>query len=490
MINLSEERILDFLDGRLAMPDEEELLHTLAVSPERRQVMREHMKLRELTSSIARQGRFNVPEQVTTQLFSRLEEAGFTPPVTPDSMLARAPEAMSMRYAGAAALGAGTVATAVSSGWRFGAILLLAASVMSFVLGAGAYYVFGSTLGLKTHSQEVAELQRSLQHHATPGLASQFAVSQNNADVVSPAGNASTGMVMRTTSAASTNKISSDASIASLFPFGPMETPKNMGNSQDNSSSMADNSAASQDNSVPITYTAPKQSPYTLTTDQMRFVNGPAPIWPSVIPAPFADERGTISVRYGTGQSVSIGQSQGSTNSPMSSLNEFRFGMTMWNYVLFRASIGQMSSYERVAQLSTSGSTKGQIITAEGSSPNSTTMIGLEAGVTLDPIGIPVDALVGFMYSGGAQYYPQIDGGGPEYSPFCGRASLMAHFEPWKMLEISAGLEGLVYTHYLSGSITQQERFFSLSPSAVSSQALRSETCGLVGPALEFGWHF
>jgi anti-sigma factor RsiW len=486
MINLSEERILDFLDGRLATPDEEELLHTLAVSPERRQVMREHMKLRELTNSIARQGRFNVPEQVTTQLFSRLEEAGFTPPVTPESLLARAPEAMSMRYAGAAALGAGTVATAVSSGWRFGAISLLAASVMSFVLGAGAYYVFGSTLGLKTHSQEVASMRRSLQHHATPGLASQFAVSQNNADVVSPAGNASTGMVMRTAGAASTNKISSGASIASLFPIGPMEPVMNMGISQDNSSapSLADNSAASKDNTAPITYTAPKQSPYTLTTNQMRFVNGPAPIWPSVIPSPFADERGTISVRYGTGQALS------STNSPMSSLNEFRFGMTMWNYVLFRASIGQMSSYERTAQLSTAGSTKGQIITSEGSSPNSTTMIGLEAGVTLEPLGIPIDALVGFMYSGGSQYYPQVDGGGPEYSPFCGRASLMAHFEPWKMLEISAGLEGLVYTHYLSGSIAQQERFFSLSPSAVSSQALRSETCGLVGPALEFGWHF
>src|ERR1019366_10474604 len=103
MINLSEDRILDFLDGRLATPDEEELLHTLAVSPERRQVMREHMKLRELTSTIAREDRFAVPERVTSQLLNKLEEAGFTPPITPESILA-GPQAMSMRYAGAAAL--------------------------------------------------------------------------------------------------------------------------------------------------------------------------------------------------------------------------------------------------------------------------------------------------------------------------------------------------------------------------------------------------
>ena len=49
---MSEEHILDFLDGRLSGSAEEELLHTLAVSPERRQMLRDHLRLRELTSNL------------------------------------------------------------------------------------------------------------------------------------------------------------------------------------------------------------------------------------------------------------------------------------------------------------------------------------------------------------------------------------------------------------------------------------------------------
>ncbi len=473
MINLSEERILDFLDGRLATPDEEELLHTLAVSPERRQVMREHMKLRELTSTIARQDRFAVPEHVTSQLFNRLEEAGFTPPVTPESLLVRAPEVASMRYAGAAALGAGTVATGLSSGWRFGAISLLAASVMSFVLGAGAYYVFGSTLGLRTHSQELAALEHSMQHRVSPGLASQYAVSQKISAAAPAAGNASSTIAKH--SAAHT------FAVASIFPIVPMQ---HSGVSDNGNSILAGGNSnvayvSKDENTTPIGYTAPKQPSYTLALDEMHLLNGPAPILPDVIPTPLANERGTISVRYGAGEALSLGQSPGSTNAPMSSLNEFRFGMTMWNYVIWRASIGQMSSYERDAQVATSGVSKGEIITPESASPTSLTMIGLETGITLDPLGVPIDALVGFMTSG-------IGAG----SIFCERASLMAHFEPWQMLEISAGFEGVLYNHNLGGAIAQQEHFYSVSPSAVSSSALKSETSGLVGPAIELGWHF
>ncbi len=490
MINLSEERILDFLDGRLATPDEEELLHTLAVSPERRQVMREHMKLRELTSTIARQGRFTVPEDVTSQLFSRLEEAGFTPPATPESVLLRAPQAASMRYAGAAALGAGTVASAVSSGWRFGAISLLAASVMSFVLGAGAFYVFGSTLGLKTHSQEMAALQHSLQHHVTPGLASEFALAQNNANVPpQAAGNASDNITKRaggnqsgTHGLSSVGMLSASAS----QPIGPIAEIKPMNDDANGTPEIGRNipattehvsdDVASNESSLPLTYTSPRLQSYTLASGEARLLNGPAPILPSVIPTPFADERGTISVRGGVGEAPS------STSSNMSSLLEYRFGMTMWNYVMFRASMGRMASYERQAQVLPAGISKGAITTPESNTPTYTTMIGLETGVTLDPIGVPIDALVGFMV-------PGIGVGTSDYSTFYGRASLMAHFEPWQMLEVSAGFEGVWYTHYLSPAINRLESAYSL-PASASPKGGTSETCGLIGPALEFGWHF
>src|SRR5579883_1491366 len=169
MINLSEDRILDFLDGRLATPEEEELLHTLAVSPERRQVMREHMKLREVTQTLSREERFSVPPHVTEELFSKLEEIGYSAPAVTDAILAHTPEMASVA-------GASAVATGFSAGWRIGATTLGTAAVMSFLLGVGAYYVFGSSLGLRTRSQQLAAKHHAVTRHiaSQPVTAQQF----------------------------------------------------------------------------------------------------------------------------------------------------------------------------------------------------------------------------------------------------------------------------------------------------------------------------
>src|SRR5665213_4447454 len=169
-MNIGEDRILDFLDGRLATPDEEELLHTLAVSPERRQVLREHMKMRQLTSTLAQQEQFNVPERLTNQLYARLEEMGYSAPSGTEAILTRAPEFVSSRIAdgvGAVAVGA---AAGIGSAWRFGAISLVTVALMSFILGAGVYYVFGSELGLRTRSQELA-----VRHNVAPHFARHLA---------------------------------------------------------------------------------------------------------------------------------------------------------------------------------------------------------------------------------------------------------------------------------------------------------------------------
>src|SRR5487761_1514537 len=161
-MNIGEDRILDFLDGRLATPDEEELLHTLAVSPERRQVLREHLKVRQLTSTLAQQEQFNVPERLTNQLFARLEDMGYSAPSGTEAILTRAPEFVSSRIADgigatsmasivgdASIMGDAGTATVLGAGWRFGAVSLVTVALMSFILGAGAYYVFGSALGLR-----------------------------------------------------------------------------------------------------------------------------------------------------------------------------------------------------------------------------------------------------------------------------------------------------------------------------------------------------
>ncbi|HET6402859.1 MAG TPA: hypothetical protein VFH95_15860 [Candidatus Kapabacteria bacterium] len=469
-MNIGEDKILDFLDGRLATPDEEELLHTLAVSPERRQVLREHMKVRQLTSTLAQQEQFNVPERLTNQLFARLEDMGYSAPSGTEAILTRAPEFVSSRIAdgiGAASMAsivgdAGT-ATVLGAGWRFGAVSLVTVALMSFILGAGAYYVFGSSLGLRTRSEEIAVRHPSVPHlvrHSAPAMQYDLAEAAPVAKNVSQ------------------TAANAEVSVESIVPTGQIGPIGRIGESDVKQAAdipKIAQPAPSQSDIAAITYTAPREPVYAIAANVPRYLPNASAIWPEVIPSPLAQDRGTISVRYG------IGPAPSGTSEAMSWLNEFRLGWTM-GYFVGGASMGQLSSIERSVQ-SAGNDTKGFIIsTPEAAYPVRTTLIGLDAGLTLDPLGIPVQAMVGFMYSGA--------GDTAEYSSMYYRASLMVHFEPWRELSVSGGIEGLWYTHYLTGSIANQRTFYYHYKSSLSKDAVTQETCGLVGPTLQIGWHF
>ena len=463
-MNIGEDRIRDFLDGRLATPDEEELLHTLAVSPERRQVLREHLKLRQLTTSLARKEQFSVPEHLTNQLFDRLTEMGYSAPVGTDDILTRAPEFVSSRIAdgvGAAAAGAGL---GLSGGWRFGAISIVTASLISFILGVGAYYVFGSALGLRTHSEEIAASHQMMKRHAPMAIVPRMQYDVAEACIPS---------VLSVKSALPSLAHARAAMVGPLRPLAILgRTPDDLPavpaapNIENRSASMA------------IGYTAPRDPMAGVTIAPLKYLPNGDPLWPDVIPSPFMEDRGTISVRFG------LGPSPDGTSSRMSMLSEFRLGWTM-GYFVGGASMGQLNSIERAAQAvqkNKSDMSQGYLInTPESSYPVSTTLIGLDAGLTLDPLGVPVNAMVGFLYSGG---------GNSEYSPLYYRASLMVHFEPWHQLSVAGGIEGMWYSHDLTQSINDQKAFYSHYPTHVSSNAVTQEECGLVGPTLQIGWHF
>src|ERR1041385_6696915 len=80
---MTEERILDFLDGNLSAHEEEELLHRLAVSPERRNLLKQHLQMRELTFTLARRQYVPVPKVVTASLFTTLAANGYAGPQVP-----------------------------------------------------------------------------------------------------------------------------------------------------------------------------------------------------------------------------------------------------------------------------------------------------------------------------------------------------------------------------------------------------------------------
>ncbi len=462
-MNIGEDRILDFLDGRLATPDEEELLHTLAVSPERREVLRAHINLRQMTSSLAREEQFNVPDRLTSRLFDQLSEMGYSAPVDAGDILTRAPEFVSSRIADGVAEGIGAATAGgvagFSSGWRFGAISLLTASLVSFILGAGAYYVFGSALGLRTHPEEIAATRVISRHLAMPVAPAQ----QYDMAMASVAHVASPLAVHRATEASLAEPI---GLIGPVAPLGQVQQ-----NTVGNQPGVALMPA--------ISFTAPRDPATAVSAEAPKNIPSAEPVWPDAIPPPIAEDRGTISVRFG------LGPAPEATNAPVTTLSEFRFGWKM-GYFIGAASMGQLNSIERSAQATPkypADPSKGMIIsTPENSTPVSTTLIGLDAGITLDPLGVPVDALVGFMYSG--------IGSSSGYSTFYDRASLMVHFEPWRELTVSGGIEGMWYSHDLAQSISHQQAFYKHYATSLAAGAVTKETCGLVGPTLEFGWHF
>src|SRR5437660_1285826 len=65
----TEEKILDYMDGTLSESESGELLHSLSVSPEKRVVLEQHIRLRELTSLA--QKPFAVPQALESEMAER-----------------------------------------------------------------------------------------------------------------------------------------------------------------------------------------------------------------------------------------------------------------------------------------------------------------------------------------------------------------------------------------------------------------------------------
>src|SRR5260221_4727066 len=126
---MTEERILDFLDGNLSAHQEEELLHRLAVSPERRDLLKQHLQMRELTSSLARRQYVPVPKTVTASLFTTLAANGYAGPKMPATNSENLVASLEKNLDRAAQ----TVTTKIPSLFRRSSII--AASIFSFIAG-------------------------------------------------------------------------------------------------------------------------------------------------------------------------------------------------------------------------------------------------------------------------------------------------------------------------------------------------------------------
>jgi hypothetical protein len=444
---MSEDRILDFLDGRLSGSAEEELLHTLAVSPERRQMLRDHLRLRELTSNLSRQERFAVPEHVSQQLFTKLTALGFAAPPTTAAILTHAKDYVKRDKP------TERRKTAIWTGRRM-AGSLATVSIISFLLGVSAFYVFGERLGIHTLStQRSASIVSPDPVH---GLTSHKQFASAMVDLAQPAA-----------PMAAVRSVVHDAPIfgASLFASRDMSAGLDLGTSDAGLMPQASKPIERQ-----IMYTAPMQTddedlltPSSITSQYIfnsRMHRDPFESFP------FLSEKGTISFRFGTGRPIR------NTTREWSSLSELKFTWALGKFMTARASLGQLMTYEREAQ----GPPNVPVISTVPTQ-KIIPVAGVEVGVALDELGVPVELSAGAMTDGAVRFYP--------------RAALLAHYDLLPSLSLGVGIEGLAYKHDISASVNDKKNTFKdLKPIVDPGSLTTKETAGFVGLAFELGWHF
>ncbi len=453
-----EERILDFLDGRLGHSDEEELLHTLAISPERRGMLKEHMRLRELSQGLSRSSELTVPCPTTAGLFAHLSEQGFTGPV---------PMPLSMPIAPILP----TLPTAIpaTTGLRY--MYVTAGVIVAFLAGL-------SVSLLNSRSNAPTRFV-----HDTTVVGSLPKLSEAQSPTTS--GDAPIGSTLVGTPAPSQRTRSTNSGFAS----------QNVAQSASNHSG---SSIASHQNSK-----SPKQIVASETTKQIsknEFANDLAAVnpitevslesaWiardPSVFGSNIEKQRVPIMMHDGDAAvpsrlpfSLSARTGAGPVpNGPftyVNSLSEAKFAWQPLSWLVAKASLGMLSAYETMA--SDQGFDPNSGVRSIGTQSIKTFIpIGsLELGVLVPVFGQPIELAGGAGTDASGVIYP--------------RASIFTSISLTHSLSMNLGIEAMTFTHDITSSFIQTKQSFAGTNLAVSDHAT-SERSGFIGPSIEFSWH-
>jgi hypothetical protein len=175
----TEEKILDYMDGTLSESESGELLHSLSVSPEKRVVLEQHIKLRELTSLA--QKPLTVPQALEANMAERFPAiANYNREIAGGAMIAEQASRPSFISRMAASVAVFLAQYPVRTGFA-----VAAASVIG-------YFALRTTEPQST--QSIAENQSSIVKNdlATSAVSNQDALSQNASKASSKDNNHST----------------------------------------------------------------------------------------------------------------------------------------------------------------------------------------------------------------------------------------------------------------------------------------------------------
>ena len=449
-----EQRILDFIDGKLGFSDEEELMHTLAVSPERRSLLKQHLRLREFTGSLGAHSSLMVPPATPAGLFTKLESEGFSGPLPLPIADPTVPFIAPMAVESAA-----TVSS--MSGMK----------VLTYGAGLVAMFLLGLSLNFLTGSQQPSgRVTKNVVSNAssttTPVQQSGVIQPQNSA-----VAQAYSGSVSLTTSRATNIRVSSklipssvnNSQIAQQSVTPHSEIPA--------TPSQPEPSLAKFDISSAPTY-APFKSAALSSSSGLNSAGRVSHLGLRQNIRPFESDESNAQTTY----PLSLALHTGGGYSPkwgtthLSTLSEFKLTWKPFDWLAAKASIGDLTGYETVAN-DVRGS-NGIIVVGTSPSLNFTLVGSFELGIDGTVLGVPMELAGGLGADQTGLIYP--------------RGSLFGTIKLGGGMMMNLGLEGMTYMHDVTSSVNAKVQ--SLNGTAAVQQHTTVERLGFFGPALEFSW--
>ena len=514
MSQVVEDRILDFIDGHLESHDEEELLHRLAVSPEKRGLLREHMKLRQTVHTASKTEQLAVPTDVTASLYRRLAYNGYA-----GASLGSAVAVTRPMVAATTGMMVKQAAPVIASGYKLSALLSFA--VLSFILGAGfttlldrttpsvqtAHRVAGSasgnTLSYGIHQAPVKTLENPRGEAPAERAYSAWQpvpFEQRQRIEVEPL------MVYSGVAVASSVQ---QMEAAQPQPVLELQQP------QINSSFFTDKEVELVER-IPIrdltfdtraytlsingtkSHVARKSSPPILTTE--LDTREPAPVYKTAPANPVSEVDPVYPSLRGSIEGASVvplefrfgdfaknpastyfsfrsggGRLPGSDLGISGSLHEFRLSYQVSDHFVLKGSVGEFTAYENTAYLQ---GDNGNGVALIGVRPEQTSryVFGAEAAYKFNPFAIPMEVSAGGMLDEAGVFIP--------------RGSLMSSISLSRDFSILLGLEAMLYSFDVQSSIGEKIVQMKGKNAAVRNGLPSRSLSGFIGPTIEFGYHF
>jgi hypothetical protein len=486
-MELNEDKILDFLDGSLTSAEEEELLHRLAVSPERRVVLKQHLQLRELSSILAKKHNYVVPKVLTAQLFTSLSANGYAGP-----MYHAATDTDTLRSSLETNVGR-SAENVVEESRGIRRSSLVFSSVLSFIAGAflvyllisspsqsatGSVAVSGgeaskSAIPVTSNTTEVSSTAvGSKIDGGQTTLAAQDIVAATSVEHIVAASTPSSAKLN-----GSDRSIDVSTSISSTV-ITPAETIEREGlqfaiNADNQKIARVEHT--NTDIRALSAYVIEDvkarnwwQQEMYAAHDNLRGEKGYFGLDVVEDTVPFI-KRTMVSLRSGGGKAP--GRSEDYTGS----LVEVKLSADIGDWLVAKVSCGQFMPYETEA-LSIGKNADGVRMLKLEPVLQYRSVVGAELGFRANLFGATFEAMGGFLSDLRNGFIP--------------RAGIFTTLMLQENLSLQMGVEGAIYTHDIRPSLVNKQMIFAVENPVLTNAMRETETAGFIGPALELAWHF